>query len=198
MRYILAGLLIVAVMFGGLGSWAALAPLSGAVIAPGVVTVYSKRKTVQHLEGGIVAEIVVHDGDHVESGQLLIRLEDTRARAGLMIVEGRLDLLRARKARLTAERDAMTQIAFPAALLARKENPDVAGILRGERELFAARRTAVQGEIDILTQRIDQLKDQIRGLTAQQKSKAQQIELIEDEVVGLRKLFEKEIGRAHV
>ncbi len=189
--HIVAGLIIVAVMFGGLGTWAALAPLSGAIIAPGVVTVYSKRKTVQHLEGGIVAEILVHDGDYVESGQLLIRLEDIRARANLMIVDGRLDLLRARKARLTAERDGLKRVVFPAPLLARESESGVSDILRGEGELFAARQTAVQGEVDILTQRIGQLKEQIRGLSAQQKSKAHQIELIQEEVTGLRSLFDK-------
>ncbi len=193
--HIMAGLIIVAVMFGGLGTWAALAPLSGAIVAPGLVTVYSKRKTVQHLEGGIVAEILVRDGDYVEIGQPLIRLEKTRAQANVSIVEGRLDQLLARKTRLMAERDGRDRVVFPASLTAREDEPDMTEILRGEAELFAARRNALEGEVDILMQRIEQLNEQIRGLSAQKKSKSQQIALIREELTGLRKLLEKGFAR---
>ena len=189
--HILAGLLIVAVMFGGLGTWAALAPLESAVIAPGVVTVFSKRKTLQHLEGGIVSEILVRDGDFVDRGQLLLRLEDTRARANLAIVEGQLNVFRAREARLAAERDGAEAVVFPAALTEREADPKITGSLRGEAELFAARKAALEGEVEILTQRVQQLKKQITGLEAQRRAKGKQLELIVEEVQGLQTLYEK-------
>jgi HlyD family type I secretion membrane fusion protein len=189
--YILVGLTIVLVMFGGLGTWASLARLDGAVVAPGVVTVFSKRKTVQHLEGGIVSQILVRDGDTAESGQLLIRLDDTRARASLAILDGQLNVLRARQSRLQAERDGAGHIEFDAALYERKDSPNVANILRGEVELFEARRASIHGEIEILKQRIAQIKEQIAGLTSQQKAEARQINLIREELKGLNVLYER-------
>lgn len=189
--HILAGLVIIAVMFGGLGTWAALAPLTSAVIAPGVVTVFSKRKTLQHLEGGIVSEILVRDGDFVERGQLLLRLEDTRARANLAIIEGQLGVFQARQGRLEAERDGAEAVAFPAALTERAEDPKVADSLRGEAELFTARKAALDGEVEILTQRVQQLKKQIAGLEAQRRAKGKQLTLISEEVQGLQSLYEK-------
>ncbi len=189
--HILAGLLVIAVMFGGVGTWAALAPLKSAVIAPGVVTVFSKRKTLQHLEGGIVSEILVRDGDYVERGQLLLRLEDTRARANLAIIEGQLNVFRAREARLEAERDGAETISIPAALTDRQGNPKISDSLRGETELFAARKAALDGEIEILTQRAEQLKEQISGLEAQRRAEGKQLKFIAEEVKGLRQLYEK-------
>ena len=189
--YILTGLLVVMVMFGGLGTWAALAPLKSAVIAPGVVTVFSKRKTLQHLEGGIVSEILVRDGDFVERGQLLLRLEDTRARANLAIIEGQLGVFRAREARLVAERDRAEAVVFPPVLVERAGDPKIAGSLRGEAELFAARKAALDGEVEILTQRVQQLEKQITGLEAQRRAKGKQLELIVEEVQGLQVLYDK-------
>ena len=189
--YIAAGLLVVLAMFGGLGTWAALAPLSGAVIAPGTVTVDTKRKTVQHLEGGIVAEILARDGDRVARGQLLIRLDETRASANLAILDGRLSDLKARRARLLAERHGADRVVFADGLLHRKDDPHVAEILAGQQDLFAARRESLAGEIAILQQSIRQFREEVKGLEAQQRSKARQVELIEDELAGLRLLYEK-------
>jgi HlyD family type I secretion membrane fusion protein len=189
--YIRAGLLIVALLFGGLGTWASLAPLHGAVIAPGVVTVISKRKTVQHLDGGIAREILVEDGDAVAQGDLLIRLDDTQTRAALAIAEAQLDVLRAREARLVAERDEADEIVLSEYLAGRGDDAQVAEILESQRQLFAARRTSLQGEIEILSQRIGQLGDEVRGLEAQRSSKQRQIELIEEELAGLHELFER-------
>lgn len=189
--YILAGTAIVLVMFGGLGTWAAITPLSGAVIAPGVVTVYSMRKTVQHLEGGIVAEILVRDGDLVEKGQLLVRLDDTRVRSNLGILNGQLDVLRAREARLKAERDGLARVEFPALLAERRKSPGAADIMRGESAFFAARDVTLRGEIEILTKRISQLKEQVTGLRAQRRANQRQVGMIRQELTGVRQLYEK-------
>lgn len=190
-HYILIGLIILVVMFGGLGTWAAFAKLNGAVIAQGIVTVYSKRKTLQHLEGGIVSEILVRDGEQVDKGQLLVRLDDTRVTANLRIVDGQLDSLRASESRLKAERDDLKEVILPASLLARSESQEVAETLRGEVALFKARRSASEGEKDILLQRISQLKKQIVGLAAQRRAKERQGELLIEELMTVNELYEK-------
>jgi HlyD family type I secretion membrane fusion protein len=190
--WIVAGLVVVLMAFGGLGTWATLVPLSGAVIAPGVVTVLSNRKTVQHLEGGIVTEILVRDGDVVETGQLLIQLDGTRAQASVSILEGEIDLLRSREARLLAERDGTTEIAFPPALAARaREDANVAELVRGQQLLFEARRASLDGESELLAQRVGQYEDEIAGLQQQSLSKDRQIEIVEDELEGLHALYER-------
>jgi epimerase transport system membrane fusion protein len=188
--YLRAGWLVILLAFGGVGAWAALAPLDGAVIAPSVVTVISHRKTVQHLEGGIVEEILVRDGDAVAEGDLLLRLDDAEAQAALAILDAKLELLRATEARLAAERDG-SEIEFPEHLARRASEPRVGEILASQRELFEARRTALEGEAEILGRRIGQLEEAIAGLEAQRRSKQRQVELIEEELGGLRKLFEQ-------
>lgn len=189
--YILAGLAILAVMIGGFGTWAAVAPLSGALVAPGVVTVETNRKTVQHLEGGIVLELRAREGDVVQRNDVLIRLEDTRVKAQLAVIDGRLEVLMAREARLAAERDDADRIAFPEALRRRMSAPKVAEILRGQSEVFAARRSAFQGSISVLEQRAAQLREEIHGLQAQHAAKARKIEIIVKELRDLRELYEK-------
>ena len=190
--WILAGLVVVLLAFGGLGAWATLAQLSGAVIAPGFITVQSNRKTVQHLEGGIVTALLVRDGDAVEAGQLLIQLDRTRAQASVAILEGELDLLRSREARLRAERDGGPEIAFPPELVARaRKDANVADLVRGQQLLFEARRASLDGESELLAQRVGQYEDEIAGLGQQSLSKDRQIEIVEDELEGLHALYER-------
>ena len=116
---IFAGVAIVGLFFGGIGVWAATAPLGSAVIAPGTVVVESYRKTISHLEGGIIADILVRDGDVVTNGQQLIRLDNTRAKATLDLLGGRLTTGRALEARLMAERDGDDFIDFGDSLVDR-------------------------------------------------------------------------------
>lgn len=189
--FILAGILVVLLTFAGFFGWAAVAQLSSAVIASGTVMVDSNRKAIQHLEGGIVKEILVSNGDAVRKDSLLVRLDETRAQASLAILRGKLDEALANEARLLAERDEAEEIAFPEELLARQQDPQVADSLRGQQSLFAARRETVKGEIEIYQERIAQIGEQIGGLRAQQKSKAKQIELIDEELQGLRQLLKK-------
>ena len=188
-RYILFGLAVLLLLVGGLGAWATIAQLSGAVISPGVVAVSSNRQTVQHLEGGIISALLVRDHQTVAAGQLLVKLDDTQARATLAIIDGRLDLLRAQAARLQAERDGLAAIVVPESMGDRLEDPAVREIIEGQVELFEARRLALDGETEILTQRVAQLEDQIGGLEAQQAAKDSQIELISEELVGLERLY---------
>lgn len=190
-RVIQVGLLVVLLAFGGVGTWAAVAEIDGAVIAPGELKVAGSRKTVQHLEGGIVAEILVKDGSIVEAGEVLLRLDPTRVKASLAILEGELDLLRAREARLAAERANASKIQFPAALTQRRGDANVAEILAGQEQLFEARRTSLEGEIELLGQRVFQYEDEITGLAQQVLSKERQLEIVEEELEVLYVLFDK-------
>jgi HlyD family secretion protein len=166
-RHSLAGLIVVLILAGGVGGWAGTAKLSGAIIAQGQVVVDSNVKKVQHPTGGIVGELRVRDGDHVKQGDVVVKLDDTVTRANLSIVTKGLSELAARKARLESERDNLDSIAFPAELLERASDPDVAAVIEGERKLFELRRNARTGQKAQLRQRIAQFKEEIRGFQAQ-------------------------------
>lgn len=140
-RHRLFGLAVVVFLTFGVGGWAVTTDLSGALIAPGTLVVGSHVKEVQHPTGGIVGELLVHDGDHVKDGDILVHLDPTATRANLAIYTKGLDELAARKARLQAERDSRPSITFPPDLLARANDPDVADIIGSEQKLFELRRT---------------------------------------------------------
>lgn len=188
---VLAGVITVLLAFGGFGSWAALAPLGSAAIAQGVVTVSSNRKQIQHLEGGIVSEILVKEGDVVRANDVLIRLDRTRAQAQVDIITGQYDTARAIEARLVAERDRAPSISFPADLIAKLSDPQIASVLATQEKLFLARRAARAGQVKILEQRIAQSKEQIVGYESQAASFKRQADLIKDELTGTRELYEK-------
>ncbi len=188
---ILLGFSAIALIFGGFGGWAAIAPIASAVIAPGVVTVDTNRKKIQHLEGGVVEELLVRDGDSIAAGDVLIRLDETQPRASLAILQGEYDATRAIEARLLAERSGAQTIELPSDLLDRAAETNVAEILSGQESFFEARRKSFDGEVSILRSRIARLQDNIAGLQAQQKSKERQIVLIKEETKGLRRLLAK-------
>ncbi|MGQ9658683.1 MAG: HlyD family type I secretion periplasmic adaptor subunit [Thermochromatium sp.] len=190
----LLGLLVLLVAFGGFAAWSLLAPIEGAVVAPGVVAVESARKTVRHLDGGIVKAIYVREGDHVAEGDVLLELDDTEASAQLEIARGQFLALRAQEARLIAERDDLESIPFAAELLAVQNDPRIAEAIAGEERVFQARRTSLQGEQQALKQRCEQLQEQIRGLEALIESKTKRIALYEEEIQGLVKLFDQGLG----
>jgi len=192
-HHMIAGLVIVIVLFFGVGGWAGTMKLSGAIIAPGSIVVDSNVKKVQHPTGGIVGQLLVHDGDRVKVGQVLVRLDDTVTRANLAIVTKGLSELGARKARLEAERDGADSVKFPPDLLAQQSNPDVAAIIDGERKLFELRRTSRIGQKEQLRQRIDQLKEEIRGFQAQKDSKEKQTALISREAAGVEDLWKNKL-----
>jgi HlyD family type I secretion membrane fusion protein len=187
----LLGLVIILVLFGGFGAWAALAPLAGGVVAGGRITVDSNLKAVQHLEGGIVQGLLVRNGDLVEAGQVLIRLDPTRARASLETIQANLDADEVLYARLLAERDGQTDLVVPEAFAGRLDAPKIRRMLDSQRRLMVSRRTTLEGQVSILEQRTGQLGEQLQGLEIQVKAMDRQLSLIEEELAGLRELFAK-------
>jgi HlyD family secretion protein len=192
-RHLLAGVALVVLLAGGVGGWAATTELAGAVIAPGNLVVETNVKKVQHPTGGVVGELRVRDGTPVKAGDVVVRLDDTVTRANLAIVVKSLDELAARQARLEAERDGAQAPSFPAELLARRHDPDVARLVAGEQKLFETRRSARQGQKAQLKERVGQLQEQIAGLTDQIAAKRREIELIGQELKGVRELWQKNL-----
>jgi HlyD family secretion protein len=192
-RHLLGGLAVVALLAGGVGGLAATTELSGAVIAPGSLVVDSNVKKVQHPTGGVVGELRVRDGDKVQAGDIVVRLDETITQANLAIVVKSLNELQARLARLEAERDNVDSIRFPAELLARASDPDAARSMTGERNLFEFRRSARAGQKAQLRERIAQLKEEIQGLTGQVAAKKRETELIGQELEGVRDLWRKNL-----
>ena len=182
------GFSVVALIFGGMGVWSVTATLDGAVVAAGVVQVEAARKKVQHLEGGIVKEVRVRDGDSVAEGDVLIRLDDTSSGANLRLLQGQSAELAVRRYRLLAERDGAVELALPQVAAIRSDR-SLNDIVSGQRALFEARRASRLLEIDLLRQQQMQLKSQIDGLQKQEASKVKQIKFFDDELEGLRTLF---------
>jgi HlyD family secretion protein len=191
-RHLVGGAIIALMLTGGLGGWAATTELSGAVIASGSVVVDSNVKKVQHLTGGIVGELLVRDGSRVRTGDVVVRLDETIMRANLAIVVKGLAEMNARQARLASERD-RAEIAFHAALLAREHDPDVARAIDSERKLFELRRNARAGQKAQLKERISQLEEEVRAHVALQQAKAEEIELIQRELEGVRMLWSRNL-----
>jgi len=192
-RHLWAGIALLIVLCGGVGGWAATTEIAGAVIAPGILVVDTNVKKVQHPTGGVVGEIRARDGDRVSIGDIVVRLDETVTRANLAIVLRGLDELIARKARLEAERDGLEGIAFPSEFIERLGELQVAAIVAGERKLFDLRQSARVGQKSQLRERIAQLLEEIGGITAQIKAKAQEIVLIQRELTGARDLWEKNL-----
>jgi HlyD family secretion protein len=194
-RYMVVGMFIVAVVTFGVGGWAATSQLSGAVIGQGVVVVDSSVKKVQHATGGIVGELRVREGDRVNAGDILIRLDETQTLANATIVTQSVDELLARQARLLAERDNADQIVFPKTLLERSRDgkSEAAHAITAEGALFNLRREARAGQKAQLRERGTQLLDEIKGYTGQVEAKQKEIDLIQRELEGVRTLWQKNL-----
>lgn len=191
-KYQRLGLFFLLLLVGGIGGWAAFASLQGAVIASAQITVKSNLKRVQHLEGGIVSEILVKDGDKVEAGQTVLRLDTTKDLANLASLDANLNEQLARKARLSAERDKKQTITFPEMLVKKAENSaEIAKILKGQTNLLKARQASISGQTSQLKQRTEQLNEAIKGITAQVASKKSQLTFIRKELTDLQSLQDK-------
>ncbi len=193
-RHSRAGLAVVILMFGGVIAWAASADLTGAVVASGFVAVESNVKKVQHPTGGVIGELLVRDGQNVEAGQVLVRLDETLTRANLQILRNQLQQLEGRRARLEAERADLRSIPFPKMLTdAAGVDTEAARVVEGERAVFETRRNSREGQKAQLRERVSQLSREIEGLTAQQEAKVKEIELIRRELQGVEELYRKNL-----
>lgn len=194
---IIFGLLGLIVLVGGFGTWAVLSQIAGAVVASGRIEVDRNRQVVQHLDGGVVAEILVDEGDTVPEGQTLIRLDANLLTSQLLITEGQLFELMARRGRLEAERDGNSEIVFDEDLLeAAHARAEVAELLDGQERLFRARQESVTKETEQLEKRRGQIGNQIEGIVAQQRSRRSQLDLIEQELVSQQSLLDKGLAQA--
>jgi membrane fusion protein, epimerase transport system len=165
------GIIIIVVVFGGFGLWAALAPLSSAALAPGVVTVESYSKTVQHLEGGIVKNILVRDGDNVEKDQTLIVLDDTQPKAQLEILNGQQYIALAKEARLLAQQTGANFVTYPETLRAHASDPRVKEAIEIQNNTFSVVKKAFEGQISLYRRQIEQLGARVKGMQSQRNSK---------------------------
>jgi membrane fusion protein, type I secretion system len=191
-RHLQVGLTVALLFAGGIGALAATTRISGAVIAPGLFVVESHVKKVQHPAGGIVEALLVREGNRVGAGDILIRLDDTQAKASLAIVAARIDELAARQARLEAEREGRAEILFPDALIARRS--EAVTVMAGERRLFEIRKTAREGRRAQLRSRIEQLAKERDGIGEQVTAKEREIVLIGRELEAVRALWQQKLA----
>lgn len=182
---------IIALTFVGVLGWAAFAPLDSAVIANGVVSAEGNRKTIQHLEGGMLSKILVRDGDRVRAGQLLFELDPTQANAAAGITRNQYVALKAMEARLLAERDQRASISFPVELTRQRTDPMVARALADEQAQFTERRQTILGQVDLMNAQREQYQTEIEGIDRQTQGLKDQLGFIEDELIDLRKLYDK-------
>jgi HlyD family secretion protein len=191
-----AGNLLVTCFVLGLGIWSSLAPLESAAIASGVVESESSRKTIQHLEGGIVREILVADGDAVRTGQALIWLDDTKARAEVQSLQGQLWDAMGREARLQAEQQGHEQVSFPAGMeTARNENTSAAAVLTAQLNIFETRRQVFRSQVAVIREKRIQVDKEILGLKAQETAVAQRLDIAREELDMVTTLVNKGLER---
>lgn len=187
----IAGWAIIGLFFGVFGTWAISAPLNGAVVANGFVKVESNRKSVQHLDGGIVKELHVKEGDQVKAGDVLIVLDDSQARAEYEVLSQQFIVLRLTEERLRTEYTRGTELALPTDLRDRANDPDIASIWRGQSHQFESRLAAVEGQRNVIREKIAQLESQINGAEAQVKSYRAQYDSVQKEMQSIAPLVEK-------
>ncbi len=178
----LVGWLIIALFFGGLGGWAATAPLNGAVVGNGVVKVEGNRKSVQHLDGGSIKQLRVKEGDHVNAGDVLIVLDDTQTRAEYEVLSEQYVVLRATEVRLLAELGSEPELVIPPELAERRSDLYAKSIWAGQIKQFETRRAALEGQRKMITEKIHQLQSQIEGAEAQVKAYTEQIVSVRAEI----------------
>lgn len=183
------GLLIFFLVFGVFGLWAGFAPLDGAALASGQVTVKSYKKNVQHLEGGIVAEIRAQDGDYVRAGDPILVLDNTQPLAQLEIIRSQYLAQQVREARLIAERDNLDQVIYPESLSTTDSR--VAEEIAAQDRVFEARRSSLETNVEILEQRIDQLRSRVSGLVALKESKEMLAASFADEMADTQELLDR-------
>lgn len=178
-------------MFGGVVLFSLIVSISGAVLAPGTVTVEGNYKTIQHLDGGIVTKILVKNGDLVKRGDILVKLEDTMAQANLAIVMGKLRDFLIQQERLIAERDRKPVFSLPESVKPFASDPQVKDIFATQKSLFEARRASHVGEQAVLRQRLEQVQAELSGQETELKSRRRQLQLATKELGDVEPLFAK-------
>jgi len=185
------GYLLILIVFGGFGVWSYFAPLGSAVVASGSVTVEGYRKTVQHLEGGIVKALHVRDGDNVTKGQVLVELDDTSTRAQLETLRGQLFSALAREARLVAERDGNASVNYPTELKNVSSEPRIQENMRVQEQSFAVRKQSRNGQIAIFKEQRQQLQAKIEGIKSQITSRAVLSASLNKELIDFRAMLKE-------
>ena len=194
--FIIAGYTVIALTFGVVGGWAATAQLDRAVIAPGMIDVASNRKQIQHLEGGVIEEILVKEGSRVEAGDVLMRLNDVQARANVRVYEIRLHIAQAMEARLLAERRMEDSFDLPVNLQ-KDVAPEVQAAIVDQREIFADRISILNSQVSILKSRIEQLRRESEGLEQQKKSFQERVQILSERLERLRPGLQSGIVQAN-
>ncbi len=195
--WVIFGFLGLTALVGGFGYWATQSSIAGAIIASGRIEVDQNRQVVQHPDGGVVSEIAVEEGDIVQAGDLLIKLDVKQMQTRLAIVEGQLYEMMARRGRLEAERDNRDTIVFEDELLqAASQQADIADLMQGQENLFFARRESAERTRDQLGKRSNQIENQIVGVEAQETSLGRQLELIEQELANQQSLLDRGLAQA--
>jgi len=189
------GGVVLAVTFLAFGVWANAAPIAGAVVATGVFVTTGSNKTVQHLEGGVINEILVREGDTVEPGQTLVLLDETAPRAELRRLQLRYARTLAMEARLVAEIEGKPEIAFPEDLLAKAEDPDIAEMIARQKLTFMARRRYLDSEVETLERGLQALRENVTGNEVQITAAHEQIAFFEEELADKEALLAKGLVR---
>ena len=184
----IVGWAIVVLFFGVIGGWAVTAPLNGAVVAQSVVKVDGNRKSVQHLDGGIVKELRVKEGDHVNQGDVLVVLDDSQARAEYQVLSEQFYVLRATEERLRAELNHVAKLEMPADFKAHLDNANVVAVWNGQVYQFQTRAAALEGQRKVIGEKIAQLESQIRGGEAQVRAYREQLISVKKEMDSIQSL----------
>jgi HlyD family type I secretion membrane fusion protein len=192
-RPAMLGYLVILLTFGVLGGWSAFARLDSAVVAPGTVTLETSKKMIQHFEGGIIAKILVHEGEHVEQGQILFMLDNTIPQANANASRNMLDGYLAQEARLMAERNGAQQVTYPAYLMDNISRPVVENAIRDENKQFSERRASLEGQTSILESKIKQYEKQIKGIGDTKASAEEQLRFINSELADLHLLLDRNL-----
>ncbi|MBN9034308.1 MAG: HlyD family type I secretion periplasmic adaptor subunit, partial [Rhizobiales bacterium] len=189
--YITAGYVTIFLGFGIFGTWAATAPLASGVVAPGTLSVESNRKTIQHLEGGIISEILAKEGEVVNAGDILVKLDPTQAQGNYTVMQTRMTLLQATEARLLAESVDASEIKWPDDLNNNKDDVSVQAAIKLQQTLFQDRKRTKDGQTAILNARIDQLNEAVKGLDQQLAAVSKQMTSMQGEIERLTSGQEK-------
>jgi HlyD family type I secretion membrane fusion protein len=192
-RSVRLGYAVVLGAFGGFLLWASLARLDGAALAGGVVASESYRRTVQHLEGGIVHQILVRDGDKVKAGQILLKLDSTRATAQNDLYGNQLAIFSAQEARLLAEFDHRPTLEFPPDVLARQDEPAVKPMIEDQKRLFDSRRRALTSNVQIAEAQIEQTRREMEQARSEIQTSQATLDQVDAELTQLRPLFQRQL-----